>query len=95
MPDLARYLQAMAARAERLPRERDVDAVKSERVAAGRAGLRAGRGRLPAGAAEPPELAGVRWMIEELRVSLFAQRLRTAYPISEQRIYRVLDRLVV
>jgi ATP-dependent helicase HrpA len=29
-------------------------------------------------------------MLEELRVSLFAQPLRTAYPVSEQRIARAL-----
>ncbi len=33
----------------------------------------------------------IRWMIEELRVSLFAQELRTPYPVSEQRIYRAMD----
>ena len=32
-------------------------------------------------------------MIEELRVSLFAQPLRTAYPVSEVRLYRTLDAL--
>ena len=30
-------------------------------------------------------------MIEELRVSLFAQALGTPYPVSEQRIYRAMD----
>ena len=35
----------------------------------------------------------VRWMVEELRVSLFAQALGTPYPVSEQRIYRALDTL--
>ncbi|GAA1480559.1 ATP-dependent RNA helicase HrpA [Gordonia sinesedis] len=33
------------------------------------------------------------WMVEELRVGLFAQRLGTAYPISEKRALRLLDRL--
>ena len=32
-----------------------------------------------------PELLTCRWMLEELRVSLFAQALRTAIPISPQR----------
>jgi ATP-dependent helicase HrpA len=32
-------------------------------------------------------------MIEELRVSLFAQGLKTAYPVSEQRIYRAMDQI--
>jgi len=30
-------------------------------------------------------------MIEELRVSLWAQQLGTARPVSEQRIYRAID----
>jgi ATP-dependent helicase HrpA len=33
-----------------------------------------------------PRLEDIRWMIEELRISLFAQRLGTAYPISLKRI---------
>ncbi|MEQ1558850.1 MAG: ATP-dependent RNA helicase HrpA [Methyloglobulus sp.] len=33
-----------------------------------------------------PELDSFRWMLEELRVSLFAQQLKTAYPISLQRL---------
>jgi ATP-dependent helicase HrpA len=35
----------------------------------------------------------VRWMLEELRVSLFAQALGTPMSVSEKRIYAVLDRL--
>jgi ATP-dependent helicase HrpA len=31
-------------------------------------------------------LEEIRWMLEELRVSLFAQELRTAYPVSAKRI---------
>jgi len=33
----------------------------------------------------------IRWMIEELRVNVFAQALGTPYPVSEQRIYRAMD----
>jgi ATP-dependent helicase HrpA len=39
------------------------------------------------------DLLQIRWMIEELRVSLFAQNLGTPYPISTTRIYRALDAL--
>ena len=39
-----------------------------------------------------PGLAPVRWMIEELRVSLFAQFLGTPYPVSEKRVLRAIDR---
>jgi ATP-dependent helicase HrpA len=38
-----------------------------------------------------PGVAEIRWMIEELRVSFFAQGLRTRYPVSEKRIYRAID----
>ena len=34
----------------------------------------------------PDELLQCRWMIEELKVSLYAQTLKTAYPISAKRI---------
>jgi ATP-dependent helicase HrpA len=34
-----------------------------------------------------------RWMIEELRVSLFAQELRTAIPISAQRAERQWEKV--
>jgi ATP-dependent helicase HrpA len=36
----------------------------------------------------------VRWMVEELRVSLFAQTLGTPVPVSEKRIGAALDRLL-
>jgi ATP-dependent helicase HrpA len=35
----------------------------------------------------------LRWMIEELRVSYFAQPMKTAYPVSEQRLLRAIDQL--
>jgi len=47
----------------------------------------------PPGESPGPELTRIRWMIEELRVSYFAQTLGTAYPVSDKRIYRVMDEL--
>ena len=41
---------------------------------------------LPAGTIVPDALRRVNWMIEELRVSFFAQELGTAYTVSEKRI---------
>ena len=32
-------------------------------------------------------------MIEELRVSLFAQTIRTAYPVSEKRVLKAIDEI--
>lgn len=37
------------------------------------------------------DLAAFRWMIEELRVSLFAQELKTPYPVSVKRLLREWD----
>ena len=38
-----------------------------------------------------PELDQFRWMIEELRVSLFAQELRTPVPVSAKRLQKFWD----
>jgi ATP-dependent RNA helicase HrpA len=39
-------------------------------------------------------VARVRWMVEELRVGLFAQHIGTPRPISEQRVYKAIDQLL-
>ena len=39
------------------------------------------------------DLAAFRWMIEELRVSLFAQELKTPYPVSVKRLLKEWDGL--
>ncbi|OLT55098.1 hypothetical protein BJF88_07520 [Cellulosimicrobium sp. CUA-896] len=44
----------------------------------------------PADPVRAGELAEVRWLIEELRVSLFAQQLGTDGPVSEKRIRKIL-----
>ena len=48
---------------------------------------------LPPARRGDPDVREVRWMIEELRVSLFAQTLGTSGPVSERRIERALDQL--
>jgi ATP-dependent helicase HrpA len=45
------------------------------------------------GAADPAGAQAVRWMIEELRVSFFAQALGTAEPVSERRVLEAIGRL--
>ncbi|HLU32639.1 MAG TPA: ATP-dependent RNA helicase HrpA [Natronosporangium sp.] len=86
LPDLHRWLRAAQRRLEKLPADphRDQTAMHTvQRVQQEYAQVRAAR-------PNDPDLARVRWMIEELRVSLFAQQLGTAYPVSEQRILRAL-----
>ena len=40
-----------------------------------------------------PELAAFRWQLEELRISLFAQELKTPYPVSVKRLDKTWDEL--
>ena len=92
LSQLPRYLAAIEKRLERLPGNVQRDALNmavvqrleddyDDAVSALLPGRRAGG-----------ELAQVRWMIEELRVSLFAVELGTAYSVSEKRIRAVLNK---
>jgi ATP-dependent helicase HrpA len=58
---------------------------------AGRGGP--GAGGPGAGGPDAEGVARVRWMIEELRVSSFAQMLGTPAPVSEKRIWKAIDEL--
>lgn len=48
-------------------------------------------GAIPLAKDAPAALAEVRWLLEEYRVSVFAQRLGTAQPVSPQRIMKALS----
>ncbi|HSK26224.1 MAG TPA: ATP-dependent RNA helicase HrpA [Jiangellales bacterium] len=91
LPDLVRYLRAVRRRLETLPNAPVRDRERMERVASVQAAYEAALAALPPGRPPPAELLEVRWMIEELRVSLFAQTLGTPYPVSETRILRAMD----
>jgi ATP-dependent helicase HrpA len=84
--DVERYLRAAARRLERLP---DAVAVDRDRMSTVHELERAYRERL---AAVPGSAAlrEVPWMLEELRVSQFAQSLGTRGPISAKRVRRAL-----
>jgi ATP-dependent helicase HrpA len=93
LPDLVRYLTAMTHRLEKLPANAARDAVWMAQVAAVTTEFEQLRARTaPSGAPDDP-VSQVRWMIEELRVGLFAQAVGTRRPISEQRVYKVIDQL--
>jgi ATP-dependent helicase HrpA len=89
LPDLLRYVRAMAQRLDRLPGDLAGDAERMDSLAAVTDAWRQARERHPDDAA----LAELRWMLEELRVSYFAQSLGTPYPVSEKRVLRAIDRL--
>ena len=43
------------------------------------------------GAQGDPKMLEFRWMLEELRVSLFAQELKTPMPVSVKRLQKVWE----
>jgi ATP-dependent helicase HrpA len=90
LPDVARYLRAAVVRLDALPERPERDRQLMWRVELAQQSYDDALAALPPGRPPSPELAGVRWMIEELRVSFFAQQLGTAYPVSEKRIQKVL-----
>ena len=49
--------------------------------------------RVKQGLVVSDDLAAFRWQIEELRVSLFAQELKTPYPISVKRLLKEWDKI--
>jgi ATP-dependent helicase HrpA len=86
-----RYLKAMRLRAERLRQDATRDQARLLTVRGywrEYLKLRAERG---GGDAALNEL---RWLIEELRVSLFAQELKTAEPVSAKRLNKLIDALL-
>jgi ATP-dependent helicase HrpA len=93
LEDVARYLRASARRLETLPRAPERDREWMARVHQVQAAYQELLSALPAGRPVPAAVAEIRWMIEELRVSFFAQTLGTRYPVSEKRIYRAIDDL--
>jgi ATP-dependent helicase HrpA len=90
--DVARYVEAIERRIEKLRTDpaRDADWTAQVHEVAGSYAERLAA--LPPGIEPGPELAEVRWMIEELRVSLYAHPMRTRYPISAPRIRKALTR---
>ncbi len=94
LPDLVRYLRAMAHRLEKLPANAVRDELWTAQVAAVTAEYEQLRTQVPATGALDDPVVRVRWMVEELRVGLFAQAIGTPRPISEQRVYKAIDALV-
>ncbi len=84
-----RYLDGIARRIERLLRDPSRDQARMLEIAPFVAALEKAR-RAP-GFAAHPQWQALRWELEELRVSLFAQELGTAMPVSAKRLARKLE----
>jgi ATP-dependent helicase HrpA len=90
---LPRYLRGIAYRLDRLGANLARDRQLMAQVHEIEAEYRELRADLPAGGPADPGLQEIRWMIEELRISFFAQVLGTAYAVSDKRIYKAMDQL--
>jgi ATP-dependent helicase HrpA len=93
LPDLVRYLKAIVRRLDKMGESLPRDAERMATVHRVTDEYREAIRLLPESERHAPAATDVRWMIEELRVSLFAQTLGTPVPVSEKRIYAMLDRL--
>ena len=91
LADLTRYLTAIGRRLDRLPHAVNADRDLMLRVHAVQDAYDELVGALSPGRAAADDVRDVARMIEELRVSLWAQQLGTARSVSEQRIYRAID----
>ncbi|MGV6827258.1 MAG: ATP-dependent RNA helicase HrpA, partial [bacterium] len=77
-----RYLQALGKRIESL---RSAAARDQQRMQEMKAVLERWKQRYAVNS-QDPRLEEIRWMLEELRVSLFAQELKTPFPVSVKRL---------
>ncbi|PLR35462.1 ATP-dependent RNA helicase HrpA [Chimaeribacter californicus] len=93
LPDTLRYLQAIERRMEKLPTDPHRDRAQMLKVEQVQQAWQQWLNKLPPARREAPEVTEIRWMIEELRVSYFAQQLGTPYPISDKRILQAMEQL--
>ncbi|CAH0533431.1 hypothetical protein VST7929_01299 [Vibrio stylophorae] len=89
--DLIRYLKAIERRLEKLPIDPNRDRAHLLKVEAVQKSYQELLNKLPKGQVMPKGVQEIRWMIEELRVSYFAQQLGTPYPVSDKRVKQAID----
>jgi ATP-dependent helicase HrpA len=82
-----RYLKAVASRLDKLK----ADPARDKALMAELGPLQTVHARAVAArkGVDDPRLAEFRWLLEELRVSLFAQELKTPMPVSVKRLHKV------
>ncbi len=93
LPQLTRYLRGIERRLDKLPENPARDAANMAVAQRVEQACRQAIADLPPARRGDPDVTEIRWMLEELRVSLFAQTLGTLTPVSENRILTALGRL--
>ena len=94
LPDLLRYLQAIDKRMDKLAQDVNRDRAAMLRVEQVQQAYQQLLAKLPKSKPISDEVAEIRYMIEELRVSLFAQQLGTKYQVSDKRILNVITMIM-
>ncbi|MBM7505466.1 ATP-dependent RNA helicase HrpA [Agromyces aurantiacus] len=87
---LPRYVEAITVRVRRMQDNPGRDRQLVTEFDQARAAYEKAGGTIPIDPEADPALVRVRWMLEELRVGLFAQELRTAETVSVKRVVKAL-----
>ena len=90
LPRILVYIKAITMRIQRMIEDSGRDRTASVELTQALTLYETAGGKIPLAPHSPPHIVRARWMLEEFRVSLFAQSLGTAEPISLQRIKKVL-----
>jgi ATP-dependent helicase HrpA len=91
LKDLPRYMRGILKRLEKLPASEQRDSRGMANVLTLQNKYLARRSQVKG---EPPTaLDAFRWHLEELRISLFAQELKTPYPVSAKRLDKLWEEL--
>ena len=93
LPDLQRYLQAVDKRIDKLAQDVNRDRAAMLRVEQVQQAYQQLLAKLPKSKPISEEVAEIRYMIEELRVSLFAQQLGTKYQVSDKRVLNLIGEI--
>ncbi|WP_245612802.1 ATP-dependent RNA helicase HrpA [Rheinheimera texasensis] len=92
LDDIKRYLLALQKRLEKLPVDPQRDRLQMHEYQKAADAYQQLLGKF-AGKVLPEPVREIRWMLEELKVSLFAQQLGTPYPISAKRVLLAVQEL--
>ena len=95
LPDLLRYMKGIERRMEKIPVDANRDRMYMLKVQHVEQAYQQLVGKLGKGQPIPDEVRNVRWMIEELRISYFAQVLGTPYPVSDKRVLQAIEAIKI
>ncbi len=91
--DTLRYLSAIEKRLEKMAVDPHRDRAQMLKVEAVQQAWQQWLNKLPPARRDDDDVQEIRWMIEELRVSYFAQQLGTPYPVSDKRVLQAMEQV--